>query len=228
MSGPISINSFKNLQCRFVPQDGAFSPKVCRDSLQHRLAFWHQKPKTVTKAIRNERPHWAGLLSGLYSLFSSKYLPFSWTCHHLYQPLFKPWPWTDGPKPLPFNTNCCPTNICYIYGRRAPRAHQDTCLTLWGGLRFRKLWQILQATVQKVPLQTLRSLVLLQCFTALIWPLRNERFIGLRSFVPFHIRETLMFGLVHVAHLHVWWEGSVECWIKWYPFSSLPLFWINV
>lgn len=134
MRASISINSFKMLQCRFVPQGGAFSPKVCRDSLRHRLAFWHLKPKTVTKEIRNERPHWAGLLSGLYSLFSTKYLPFSWTCHHLYQPLFKPWPWTDGPKPLPFNTNCCPTNICYIYGRRAPRAHQDTCLTLWGDL----------------------------------------------------------------------------------------------
>lgn len=25
----------------------------------------------------------------------------------------KPWPWADGPKPLPLNTNCCPYNICH-------------------------------------------------------------------------------------------------------------------
>lgn len=156
MTDPISIKYFNKMpQCRFSPQGGAFPPEVCLDSLRYFLAS-----KIVTKAKRNERTHWAGLLSGLYSLLSTKYLPFSWTCHHLYQPLFKPWPWTDGPKPLPFNTNCCPANICYIYGRRAPRAHQDTRLTLWGGLRFRKL-----LTDPVAEVQTLREL---SCFTVML------------------------------------------------------------
>lgn len=76
-------------------------------------------------------------------------------------------------------------HLLHIGGRRAPRAHQDTRLTLWGGLRFRKLWQILVAS-EKVPVQTLWEL-LFYCNASLLWfgLCGNKGLLFLRAFVAF-------------------------------------------
>lgn len=96
--------------------------------------FWSFPVSTLypsQKAIWNESAHWAGLQCGLYSLFSTKYLPFSWTCHHPYQPFSKLDPGQMAWSPSPSIPTVAPvTSVTYRGTVSTERAHQDTCPTL--------------------------------------------------------------------------------------------------
>lgn len=64
------------------------------------------------------------------------------------------------------------TSVTYRGRACAKRAHQDSCLTLWGGLRFKKHWGMLQLTIENVgkgayALNSSWSSVKMKCFTVL-------------------------------------------------------------
>ena len=99
----------------------------------HATLFWSFPVSTLNpsqKAIWNESTHWAGLQCGLYSLFSTKYLLFSWTCHHPYQPFSKLDPGQMAWSPSPSIPTVAPvTSVTYRGTVSTERAHQDTCPT---------------------------------------------------------------------------------------------------
>lgn len=197
--------------------------------------------QTLTKAILDEGEHWAELQCGLYSSFSSKYLPFSWTCHHLYHPFSNLDPGQMAWSPsLSIPTVAPVTSVTYRGTVCTERAHRATWLTprrrieaqevlldigdngKWGK-RAREAPSYFSAALLWFSIS--RTKVLTSYLRKFMWSLEIS--------IPFLCSS----GTERTHGLSLWkWVtlsdgrvGGMKSRIKrWYLVSDLPLFWINV
>lgn len=115
--------------------------------------FWSSQ--TRTQNLHKGNLKWKHTLSritmwAIFPLFKQN-LPFSWTCHHLYHPFSNLDPGQMAWSPsLSIPTVAPLTSVTYRGTVCTESTHQNTCLTLWAGLRFRKPLRMLMLTMEIV------------------------------------------------------------------------------